>query len=74
VPVSSDVLPARLVLSDGPLQSLLLADNAEWADAIEDAAAKREDLLPHLDALVRRHSVESSVRTWTSAVGLGVRS
>jgi hypothetical protein len=71
VPVASDVLPARMVMQSARLRPLLVVDNTDWLTAIETAASLRRELLPCLGESVARQSVESAVRVWTRAVGLG---
>jgi hypothetical protein len=71
VPVASDVLPARLAMSDACLRPFLLDANADWVRAIVHAARVREDLVPCFLQVLDRRSVESSLTRWREAVASG---
>ena len=70
VPVASDVVPARVLLEQPPLQELLVGAASAWRPVIESAQATPERWRPALAALVEHHSVDRCAATWSHELSL----
>jgi hypothetical protein len=68
VPVASDVLPARALMAEPPLNDLLVSSDSPWAGVLVKAQESGSDLQESLALMAARHSLQACIHAWLSAV------